>query len=1003
MSMVDSLIDFLEEMSTWVGSGLKQHAADYIDIETNDSRNVLALKDGSLISIVRLHGSRKLMGAEEFEAMHGEVHRSLKSYMSDSNGYSVQVFYQVDQDGIDRRLGDLYAPSVRAAEGIGFSIKDMVEDRIKAMSAHCHMEDTFFVLRTKLNALSPSDLKASRARSTESYKKKGGATSKLAQNPLVAVGALRDRHKSFVSAFTDDLNNAGLIIELLEAHAACRAIRKTIDPDFTDDSWKPSLVGDKLPIRLPNNPRDDISNLLWPKISDQLCPRDGRVIDHQFYAVGNRIHATVAVELPPMDPQHFNSLFKRMLNAGIPWRMSMTFESGGLKSIWLKRLMASILGFAHSGNSSIVEAYKTLEQDVKATGDIDTRFSIVFSTWVSNGDINLLSSRLSQLARGIEAWGSCEVNEISGDSAEGFMSTVLGQSSDGVAVPCAAPLDDVVRMMPITRPASPWRAGTVIYRTPDGLPWPYSPGSPLQAAWIELFFAGMGSGKSVNMNSINLALCSDPRLKRLPRIAILDIGTSSAGLIEAVRDQLPANRKHEVAYHRLRMTNDCAINGFDTILGNRRPIASHRAFLTNFLLLLTTPVGHEKPHDGMADMIGIVIDETYKLLSDGAGARRYSENTDPEVDKAIADNGIKIDSKTSWWEVVDDLFAKGDYHAAGMAQRYAVPTLSDTIEVARSPQITDLFRNVLETGETPSDGYNRAISTAIREYPIIGKPTKFDISAARVVSLDLDEVAKTGGPAADKQTSVMYMLGRFVLARDFYLTNDNLAEINPTYSAFHKQRIKEGSEDIKRLCMDEIHRTKRAVAVREQLITDIREGRKWGVHVALASQDMTDFDPIMISLATTIFIMGKFDQRDVQDISERFGLSETAKIALVKHTHGPRPKIGTTFLINMVTKDYSERTSQLVTSTIGPIEYWTFSTTAEDRIIRTMLYAKMGGIDARRMLATSYPFGISDEVKRRSEELVETVFDDKITQGIIDDIFNEIVEAYNKEMRLKAK
>lgn len=999
MGVVDSLIDFVEELTTWVGSGLKQHASDYISIETKDSEHVLVHTDGSLMSVVRLHGSRKLIGKQEFDDISSAVHTSLESYLAGNGGYSLQVFYQVDDEHTERRLMEMYAPSIRAAEGMGFSISDMVQDRVQAMSKHCHLEDAFFVLRTNLSSISPSDRKASQLKNMEAYKKKKGATSDLAQNPMVAVDALRDRHQSFVTAFSEDMKIAGLIVEVLDAHTACREIRKTIDPDFTDESWQPSLAGDKLPIRLPYKERDDISNLLWPKISSQLCPRDGRVVNHQFYSVGNRIYATVAVELPPKDPTFFNVLYRRILSCGIPWRVSMNIGSGGLKSLYMKRLIASVLGFAHSGNKAIVEAYQDLEAEIKRTGDIDTRFSLVFSTWVSDGDIAKLNSRLSMLARAVEGWGVCEVNEVPGDSAEGFMSAVLGQTSEGVAVPCAAPLRDVVKMLPITRPASPWRNGTVIYRTPDGMIWPYSPGSPLQAAWIELYFAGMGSGKSVNMNNVNLALCSDPRLKRLPRIAILDIGTSSEGLILALRDQLPPDRKHEAVYQRMRMTNDCAVNPFDTILGNRKPIASHRAFLTNFLMLLTTPVGQSQPYDGMADMIGIVIDETYKRLTDGVASRRYSPNTDDAVDQAILNHDIEVDDRSTWWEIVDALFRCGDFHAAGMAQRYAVPTLDDTIETSQSPHITDLFRNKLPTGESPSEAFNRLVSTAIREYPIIGKPTRLDISTARVISLDLDEVAKTGGPSADRQTAVMYMLGRFLLARDFYLTKDNLPEINETYSAYHKQKIKELAEDIKKLCMDEVHRTKKALSVREQIVTDIREGRKWGVHVALASQDLSDFDDIMISLASTIFIMGKFDQRDVDEICQRFGLSDTARYALIKSTHGPRPGVGTTFLVNMVTKDFAERTSQLVTSTIGPIEYWAFSTTAEDRILRSMMYAKMGGIDARRMLATTYPFGIADEVKRRSEEVAESAFDDRVQQGIIDGIFDEIVAIYHQELR----
>ncbi|PPC84773.1 MAG: type IV secretion protein IcmB [Methylotenera sp.] len=996
MAITHSFIDATEEILYWISTMFKQHMADYIDIETADSKYSLVTKDGSLFTVINVSGSRRIVGSEEFNAISKTINSALEAALS-AGGHSVQVFFQHDQERVEDQLRRMYEPSKKAASAMGFGIEDIIDDRVNALKKHCYIEDCFFVLKTKVSAISKAELSRSKKLQQEAIAKKKGAYAALSQNPIIAVDGLRDRHDSFVNTFLNDIREAGLIAEKLDVHSACREIRKTIDPDFTDEAWQPSLVGDKLPIRLPYVEHDDISNVIWPKLSSQLAPRSGEAIDHKYFSIGNRTFASVAVEIPPKDPKFFNVLFKRMLASKIPWRVSFNIESGGLKSVQLKRTMAAIIGFMHSGNSLIVDAYKELEEQVKY-GAVDARFSMCFSTWVSDGDLGKLSSRASSLARAVEGWGICDVNEVPGDSAEGFMSTALGNTSEGCAVPCAANLADVVSLLPITRPSSPWATGTVMFRTSDGKIWPYQPGSTKQIAWIDLFVAGMGSGKSVQMNMINMALCSDPRLKRLPRIGIIDIGPSSEGLIALIRDQLPEGRKHEVAYHRLRMTEECAINSFDTLLCNRYPIASHRAFLSNFLLLLATPVGKESAYDGISEMAGMVIDETYKRLSDDYAPKPYSPGIDTEVDDMIAELGIKIDRKTSWWEVVDALFAAGKTRHAGLAQRFAVPILDDVIESSRSESIRDLFDMNAPTNETLVAAFGRMISSAIREYPIISRPTRFDISESRVVSLDLDEVAKTGGDKADRQTAIMYMLARFVLARDYYLTEENLSEINPKAAAYHRIRIKESAEDIKRLCVDEFHRTKRVEAVRQQFVTDIREGRKWAVHIALASQNMDDFDDIMISLSTSIFIMGKFDQRDVEALCTRFGLGETARYALMNSTHGPRPGVGTTFLMNLATNDSNQRNSQLVTSTMGSIEYWAFSTTMSDKIIRSMMYAKIGGKEARKLLSKTYPWGIADEVARRAEEVKEVAFNEDASSGIIGDIFNELIAVYHKEV-----
>ena len=72
---------------------------------------------------------------------------------------------------------------------------------------------------------------------------------------------------------------------------------------------------------------------------------------------------------------------------------------------------------------------------------------------------------------------------------------------------------------------------------------------------------------------------------------------------------------------------------------------------------------------------------------------------------------------------------------------------------------------------------------------------------------------------------------------------------------YHQTRISEIREDPKRIVYDEFHRTSKAQAVRDQVIVDMREGRKWKVQIALISQSLDDFDSVMVEFATSVFIM----------------------------------------------------------------------------------------------------------------------------------------------------
>jgi intracellular multiplication protein IcmB len=293
------------------------------------------------------------------------------------------------------------------------------------------------------------------------------------------------------------------------------------------------------------------------------------------------------------------------------------------------------------------------------------------------------------------------------------------------------------------------------------------------------------------------------------------------------------------------------------------------------------------------------------------------------------------------------------------------------------------------------------ISSAVREYPIISGITKFDIGDARIVSLDLDEVAKSGGDAADRQTAVMYMLGRYVLGRSYYLTEDVLTDFPDAYKEYHRTRISEIREDPKRIVYDEFHRTSKARAVREQVILDMREGRKWNVQIALISQALEDFDPVMVEFATSIFIMDAGPEQAIKRSTEIFGLSETARVALKTRVHGPREG-GATFLAQFSTK--SGINTQLLTSTLGPVELWAFSTTAEDVQVRNKLYQKLNPAAARRLLANLFPGGsVKSLIESRLAALKEQkgVIEETSALGVADQLTEEILQAYASNPDIK--
>lgn len=1014
MGIISSVVDSIDGLLDYLGSAGKQSISNYVDMETANDETTLVSKDGSLVSIIEIKGIKSLISAHTFEdKVVTPVKTSLQS-LFESKGHKIQVWFEVDHDRTKRAIQEVLKPSRETAKTLGLDMDDLLTERENNLAHYACTESCFMALWSTPAALSKNDQTNEKE---ERAKMKGKVipSARNSQDPLKGFETLSQRHEAFVDAFIHELGHVNIATEKLNVHAAVREMRKSMDPSFTDETWTPSLPGDVVyPSVRKNVPSMDSFDVMWPKLGWQICPRDGKINEkyNNIVEIGDRIYSPLYIDLFPKQLEYFSNLFVRMSEKGkLPWRISFLMEGDGLSSFGFKGMMAQLLGFAGGNNKMIHRHIKNL-QELQAQAQTIVSVRVAVCTWAPKGEERLLQKRASDLARTVEAWGGALVSEVTGDPMAGVASSGLAITQGSIATKSAAPMKDVFKLLPLSRPASPWDKGAVTFITPQGKIMPYQPYSSKQTTWINLIFAKPGSGKSVLMNMCNLALCLAPKAKRLPRISIIDIGPSSSGLVSLLKEALPSDKKHLVMYHKLRQVKEDSINIFDTQLGCRAPTDSEVAFLRNFVLLLVTDLSSDKPYEGMAGLVATVIDQMYLSVSDTKSAKRYAKGQVPRVDAAIKELNIYIDDDTTWWEITDELFKHGEEYAyvAKVAQRYAVPLLAEATGIAQDDKIKNIYGKLtVATGETLIEAFSRAIGDALQFFPILANPTAFDVGDARVIALDLQEVAKQGGPLAERTTAVMYMLARQVMAKDYYLTKDVIGQIPAPiniplretvpvneYKQFHLKRIAEIAEDPKRICYDEFHRTTTAQAVRDQVIVDMREGRKWQVDIMLASQALEDFDDTMIKFATGIFVMAGGTKEVVDELGNRLGFSDDAeRYALEHQLQGPQ-KGGGTFLAKFETKQgwYT----MLLKAPLGPIELWAFSTTSEDAAIRNKLYDLIGPQKARRLLAIRYEGGSAkDDVEARKEKL-KTVnqLDDNSSLSITDEIVNELIEYAEK-------
>src|SRR5260363_135110 len=985
MKLVQPILDNIEAVLTWIARhGLGADLPAYCQLETaigldpDDPQakqqaaldpkgarpTILITRQCAMLTVFELAGSMDVVGDAEFER---------------------------DPQRMADTARRLMEPAYQTCARIGLDLKDMLDARCERIAALCAHEVCYVLLYTHLSALGPEAFKREMKAHQARIKACKIAPMRAAQSATAIIKGILHTHQTFIDAMEKDFRATKLHVTRLSTTDAARAIRQSFDRCRTDDKWRPVLPGDPYTPRNPRHPTHD--DLYLPKLSSQLC--SGRIdVEGEYLCINGEYHGAATMELGPQDVHDFMRLFHR-IGPAIPWRIRFSIEPGGIEAHKFKRLAASIIGFMSESNRAVKRSFDAIET-LAQEGECIVSMRIAVATW--GPDQKTWQERLSTLVRALQGWGIAQISPDMGVPVAGLVSTLPGFGDRSSAPKLAAPLSDSIRMLPLQRAASPWQeCGSILLRTLDGKAYPFQPNSSLQTAWVDLIWAIMGSGKSVWLNTLNLGAILSPGLKRLPLITIIDIGPSSSGLIDLLQNALPPDRQHEAICVRLRNETAFAINPFDTLPGCHKPTAFDREFLISLLTALATPVGKKAPFPNAPELASMLIDAVYEKYATRGAEKHYEPTMDPIVDQALADIGFVQDESTTWWEVTDALTQADRHREARRAQRFAVPVLADCIEALGAERIRSVFepaehsRAMTETGMTLLDAMRMVITTALRDLPIIAEHTQFELNdQARVVSIDLEAVTRGAGADGERRAEMMYLFVRQMAARQYYLPEDIGALAPPLYHAAHRARVEAVKDEMKALCIDELHRTGGKPSFRRLLALDRREGRKHGIRVSLASQFIADFEtdgePITES-AFSIYIMNAGTARSRAQAQTLFGLSDSAMQALQTEVRGAGR-----FLVWHQTK--VGFITQVLHNAPSAIELWAFSTTNQDVGLRRRLYQRLPPAAARKILARAFPGGTAVPAieMRRAEQGAR---DD---ENILDSIADELIAQYRHQI-----
>jgi intracellular multiplication protein IcmB len=958
-----SIFSKATKMSMFNYCNIEANVTDSSDISDDDT---FVNKDGSYSTFYNLNGCSKSVAANGIHRMATRLEERLKGNL-EKKGFRIQFVFENNPEFSNIPIEDCLNPVLRAMKRAKIPINKVVDSRKDVLKRKTSYERCFMVVTSF-----PLVKQAALQQMNENRIEKGSKFStgikpgEYGISPFFELEELLEAHSGMCSTIEKSLKEF-IFFEKLDCHTALLEVRKSIENQEVNDKWRPHLIGDRMRPRLVKDGNTDLdqSHILNMDIGFQLFNKSPEPVEGMPTSIqyGTTMYAPLNLDLPPQDPSPFSELFKDVDNS-VPWRFSFVIETGHkeiLSKINNKKSFATFLAITSSNNKAIKEAAEEFI-DIAKSGKRLVSCKASFCTWAN--DKKTLAVRKSILSQSIQGWGAGDVIDELGDPTELWINTLPGISQKFISTPFPMTLGEAFYISPISRPASPWKTGTALYRTIDRKLFPVEPSSKRQASWFDIYYAPPGSGKSFKLAADNMSFIMNPRNIMLPRLAMLDIGFSSQSFVEFVRSMMPENVRDQFHALKLRMSktdtsND--INPFDTPLGCRSPLSLDREFLINFLTTAFTPAGSLSPIVRLPEFLGVLVDEMYDYFSDENNPNIYQIGTYSKIDNYLEESEYEISQYTTWWQVFDYCYDKGEYKLAMIAQRYAMPTLNDiTTVVTNSNNIKDVFGRAKIHGadELLVDYVKQMSMTIVNDFPILSRPSSLDLSHARVVSLDLSEVTPKGSPQADKKTSIMYMVGRYVLCKDFYQKEtDTVPQVPDKYKSYHRVRLQAEAAVPKKLCMDEFHRTSSSPSVRSQVELDVREGRKFLVNIALASQQLGDFDKQLVNLADNMWILSKGKtEDDLNTIKERFAPEDDVIDLMKNYVTGPSSE-GSSFLYIGNLKDTNNRIEQVLYLTIGALEMWGYTTVHEDYSLRQALASKIGIGKAMDILTSKFPKG----------------------------------------------
>jgi hypothetical protein len=998
MNFADRALENVEDIIAGLRGWSKQDHTQYFPIACPHNDNILALYNGSLMSVINIKGYMGQYFPDQFADLREQWIEFIRNSAASKSaaGFDLFWFYEFDPDGMVDDARAKRRVMVEAGKRRGLASEDILMEEADLYGSICAKENQLLLVVTHIDSLPKADqVKAIAERKRDIMNTAKGSDAMNLKAGVMALEALHEQHVNNVMMFMND-ERRKYAINRLDSRNALRAMRMSLIPASTSSDWNPRIKVSDVKFRATDGVRQSVKDLqsaegkpndwtfkLPPKLSHQmLCD----AVDLGQYAVlGERVYAPMYVSEIATSAVHLESFISMCYKRKLPVRLAYSLMSNSSQANYWNRLFASVFSFASKSNRQISKSDSALSMYEESGGAV-LGYGLAATTWAKKKvtfdaqgnplyDVSELQERARDVETLLQHWGGQQVDTMHGCSIEAAMSSTAGYAVPPICPKAPQTEFDCITQLPLMRPASLWDPTVSMwFRTGDGVLMPHQPMSKLQNAMLTIILGGQGYGKSNCISEHIFYFANHPLAREMPYIRGLDFGASSVGAVDMIADSLPADRKHEAIFKDFTNDGSMVKNVLDTRLCLRKPLADHMQFLMSWLGIMCESLFEDAGPVNVMNILKSTLEEAY--IEKNPDERQsnpnvYEENSaEPIVVKALSDIGYIPKQGEYYYEIVDALALYGvrnkddsKLFAAKVAQRYAVPKLADLVLVL--DRIADRFKKALYKNGQLTSAISQCLASANSMFPCMAGITNVDISESRVCVFDMSSVFGRGNGAFDDwRRSIFFSVALRLQTEDLFVNlRDTGREIREGQKElcvpseivnYHMEYLEAQAQIDKLFWGDETHRVGPVKGALEIIDSIGLEGRKYQVGIMLGTQVPKHMPPGMLSLASTYLVFGASQSKEIaNDIQEILSLTDDERDAILEITK-PTPSKGAEVFAVFKTTEGVQRLK--LHFQMGGIKRWAYATEADERSLRGILYLRgPSAAWARRTLSKYVP------------------------------------------------